>query len=102
MAERIRFLVAYDIRDPARLRRVHQIVVDHGERLQYSVYVCDLTRQELTKLRAELRATVHLAKDSVSIFDLGPPGGQAVRRVEHLGFRDVAAREAPDAGAVIW
>ncbi|WP_320670780.1 CRISPR-associated endonuclease Cas2 [Patulibacter defluvii] len=85
MAERIRFLVTYDIRHPRRLKRVHDVVVDHGERLQYSVYVCDLTRQEMVALRAALRKVMHLDEDHVAIFDLGPPQGRASRRVEHLG-----------------
>ncbi len=43
MADGIRYLVAYEIRNPRRLRRVHRIVTDHGEPLQCSVFVCDLT-----------------------------------------------------------
>jgi CRISPR/Cas system-associated endoribonuclease Cas2 len=66
MAERIRYLLTYDIRDERRLRRVHEVAVDHGERLQYSVYICDLTRQELVRLRARLRKELNLAVDSVS------------------------------------
>lgn len=85
MAERIRFLVTYDIRDPRRLKRVHDVVLNHGEMLQYSVYVCDLTRQELVGLRSALRHELHLDVDHVAIFDLGPPRGKTSRRVEHLG-----------------
>lgn len=85
MAERIRFLVTYDIREPGRLRRTHDVVIGYGERLQYSVYVCDLTRQELVALKAELRATINLAIDHVAIFDLGAPQGRTSRRVQHLG-----------------
>lgn len=85
VAERIRFLVTYDIRSPGRLKRVHDVVVDHGEMLQYSVYVCDLTRQELVTLKAALRTAMRLTEDHVAIFDLGPPRGRTSRRVEHLG-----------------
>lgn len=102
MAERIRYLVTYDVRDPRRLRRVHEVVVDHGERLQYSVYVCDLTRQELVGLRARLRAQLNLSVDSVSIFDLGPASGQKATRVEHLGHRSAVARGEPEDPAAIW
>jgi CRISPR-associated protein Cas2 len=102
MAERIRYLVTYDIRDPRRLRRIHEIAVDHGERLQYSVYVCDLTRQELVLLRARLRRELNLAEDSVSIFDLGPTSGKAAKRVEHLGHRSPVARGDLDDPTVIW
>ena len=99
MAERIRFLVTYDIRHARRLKRVHDIVVDHGERLQYSVYVCDLTRQELVALKAALRSAMHLDEDHVAIFDLGPPQGRVSRRVEHLGQ---APRMPEDDGPAIW
>jgi len=102
MAERIRYLVTYDIRHPRRLRRVHDVAVDHGERLQYSVYVCDLTRQELVGLRARLREELNLGEDSVSIFDLGPTSGTKATRVEHLGRRSPVARGDLDDPTVIW
>lgn len=86
MAERNRYLVTYDIRDPRRLRKVHDVVIDFGERLQYSVYICDLTKVELIRLRSALREKMMLDVDSVSIFDLGPPTGRASIRVEHLGI----------------
>jgi CRISPR-associated protein Cas2 len=102
MADRIRYLVTYDVRHPRRLRRVHEVVVDHGEQLQYSVYVCDLTRQELAGLRARLREVLNLAEDSVSIFDLGPAGGRTATRVEHLGRRAAVAREQEGDPTSIW
>lgn len=103
MAERIRYLVMYDIRDPGRLRRIHHLAVDYGERLQYSVYVCDLTRQEYVGFRALMRSTMKLDVDSVSIFDLGPNTGRAVARVEHLGHRSAAADHGADPPAgVLW
>lgn len=85
MADRNRYLVTYDIRHPSRLRKVHGLVVDFGERLQYSVYVCDLTKVELIELRSDLRDAMNLDEDSVSIFDLGPPNGRVATKVEHLG-----------------
>ena len=36
---RRRYLLAYDIADPKRLRRVCSLMEDHGERLQYSVFL---------------------------------------------------------------
>ena len=93
----------YDIRDPARLRRVQKIAVDFGERLQYSVYVCDLTQQELVRLRALLRTAMNLDVDSVSIFDLGPASGRVNRRAEHLGRRaDVATDRERSDPSVLW
>lgn len=71
MAGRRRYLIAYDIRDPARLRQVCKLVEAHGDRLQYSVFVCDLTKRELIHLRAAGEDVMHLGEDSVVIVDLG-------------------------------
>lgn len=101
MADRIRYLVTYDVGHPRRLRRVHEVVIDQ-EQVQYSVYVCDLTRQELAGLRARLREVLNLAEDSVSIFDLGPAGGRTATRVEHLGRRAAVAREQEGDPTSIW
>lgn len=101
MAERIRYLLMYDIREPGRLRRVHQVAIDHGERLQYSVYVCDLTRQEMVAFRAKLRAVLNLAHDSVSIFDLGPAAKRHQIRVEHMGRRNLVDPDTDDL-AEVW
>lgn len=102
MAERIRYLCMYDIREPGRLRRVHEVAVDYGERLQYSVYVCDLTRQQYVAFRARMRDTMHLREDSVSIYDLGPVAGGVARRVEHLGQPPTNPEPGPGGGATIW
>jgi CRISPR-associated protein Cas2 len=59
VADRIRYLVAYDISHPRRLRRVHRIAKDHGEPLQYSVFVCNLTPTELISLKRALLAEIN-------------------------------------------
>lgn len=51
MAERSRYLLAYDIRERRRLRRVHQVAKTWGYPLQYSVFVCDLTGSELLMMK---------------------------------------------------
>lgn len=96
--ERRRYLVAYDIANPRRLRAVHRIVVAHGDSLQYSVYLCDLTEVELVGLRGKLRDVIHHGEDAVSIFDLGLVSGSGVRRVQHLG----RPATEPSDGPAIW
>lgn len=98
MAERTRYLLAYDIREPRRLRRVHRVAKDFGEPLQYSLFVCDLTRVELTRFKGALIEELKQTEDSVSIFDLGPPSGRGIRCVEFIGRR----RELPTDDAAIW
>ena len=68
---RRRYLVAYDIREPGRLRRICKLMEAHGERLQYSVFICDLNRSELIHLRAAGEKIMNLAVDSVVIVNLG-------------------------------
>lgn len=98
MAERLRYLLTYDIRDPKRLRRVHKLAKAWGDPLQYSVFVCDLTKVELITMREELIDLMNLDEDSVSFFDLGAPHGRGLQCIEFIGTR----RPLPDASAQIW
>lgn len=90
MARR-RFLIAYDICEPKRLRQVCKIMEAYGERLQYSVFICDLSRTELVHARATVEAQMELAEDSVVIVDLGDVDGA---RFTFVGRR----RPLPDHG----
>lgn len=85
MSVRRRWLVAYDIRDDARLRRVHDIVRSHGDRLQYSVFLCDLTPIERLNLKSALRAVLNLHVDSVAFIDLGEPHRLGSATIEFMG-----------------
>ncbi|WP_136193446.1 CRISPR-associated endonuclease Cas2 [Actinomyces procaprae] len=71
---RRRYLIAYDIRKPGRLRRICKLMEANGERLQYSVFICDLNRTELVRLRADSEEIMNLDEDSVVIVDLGELG----------------------------
>jgi CRISPR-associated protein Cas2 len=70
MARR-RYLIAYDICDPTRLRRVIKVMEGYGERLQYSVFLCDLSGMELQSWKEDILAVMSLGKDSVVRLDLG-------------------------------
>lgn len=48
------YMICYDIRDPKRWRKVHQLLKGYGESLQYSIFRCRLTQREREKLRWEL------------------------------------------------
>ncbi|MFN8188297.1 MAG: CRISPR-associated endonuclease Cas2 [Gaiellales bacterium] len=81
---RSRYLVCYDIRDDVRLRRTARIVEGFGTRLNYSVFLCDLSGVEIVRLESALRVTVDLHVDSVLIVDLGPVGDPTSRRLRWL------------------
>jgi CRISPR-associated protein Cas2 len=89
---RRRYLIAYDIADPSRLRRICTLMQDHGERLQYSVFLCDLSPAERAELETAVTTVMHLAEDSVIQIDLGPLGSTAPIRA--LGKR----RTLPNTG----
>ena len=68
------YLVAYDIRDPGRLRRVHRICRDFGDPLQLSVFVCRLTDKDLVVFRERLRRQINHDEDQVLFVRLGRVG----------------------------
>jgi CRISPR-associated protein Cas2 len=70
---RQRYLVAYDIRDPVRLRRVHATMRGYGFALQYSVFICDLDFVEKVGLRVDLGDIINAGCDSVALVRLGDP-----------------------------
>ena len=70
MARR-RYLVAYDIRDERRLRSIAVCMEGYGTRIQYSVFVCDLSDREKTIMRGDIEALMRSSEDSVMVIDLG-------------------------------
>jgi CRISPR-associated protein Cas2 len=81
---RHRFLVCYDVSEPKRLRRTHQIMLGFGDPLQYSVFVCDLSAMERLLMEDALRRSSHPGEDRVHLIDLGPATGIARRRIRSL------------------
>lgn len=99
MAARTRYLLAYDISDPRRLRRVHGVAKTYGYPLQYSLFVCDLDDIELVSLERDLSAVIAHREDRISVFDLGPPSGRGVQCVRQLGVPQVVPSSSE---AEIW
>lgn len=81
------YLISYDIADPARLRKVHKIVRDFGDRLQFSVFLCELSPRELALVRERLTDAVHHVEDQVLFVRLSPVSetDDLSTRFAHLG-----------------
>jgi CRISPR-associated protein Cas2 len=94
---RRRYLVAYDIRDDVRLRRVHKVVKGFGWPMQYSVFICDLDRMELLQLRSDLGDEIHHGVDSVAFIDLGEPQDRGRQCFSFMG----SAPSLPTSGPVV-
>jgi CRISPR-associated protein Cas2 len=93
MARR-RFLIAYDIAHPRRLRLTCKVMEGYGDRLQYSVFLCDLSGAELAQWERDIRPVLNLAEDSIVLLDLGRPGAT---QIQCIGV----ARQIPHGGPTI-
>jgi CRISPR-associated protein Cas2 len=76
------YIVAYDICDPKRLRKVAQTCEDFGFRKQYSVFLCRLTTLDLVRLKSRLYDIIHLQEDQVLFI---PLCGRCAAGIEALG-----------------
>jgi CRISPR-associated protein Cas2 len=65
------WLVCYDIRDPERLRKAAKHLEGYGERMQYSIFRCWLTRLEMERLRWELTGLLS-PEDDILLIPLCP------------------------------
>ena len=80
-------LVTYDVNTetPAgrkRLRKVAKACVDHGQRVQNSVFECLLDAAQYTMFKAKLTALIDPEADSLRFYRLG---NQYKAKVEHVG-----------------
>ena len=65
------YLVSYDIREARRLRRVYRVMRGYGDHVQLSVFLCELSAQQLVELRGKLEAEIAAREDQVLIIPLG-------------------------------
>ena len=61
-------LVAYDISDQKRLRKVAKICEDFGIRVEYSVFECDLGDDDFTRLWNSLLGTIDRKEDKIIVY----------------------------------
>lgn len=90
-------LVTYDvnIESPTghrRLRRVARACLDFGQRVQCSVFECEVEPAQWTMLKARLIAEIDPARDSLRFYQLGAEGR---RRVEHVGAKRTLDLDGP-------
>lgn len=82
-------LVTYDVAtaDAAgrrRLRRVARVCRDFGQRVQYSVFECQVDPAQWNTLRARLMNEIDTDVDSLRFYRLG---GNWHSRIEHVGSK---------------
>lgn len=62
------WLIAYDIRDPRRLSRLHAFIIRHTIPVQYSVYLFEGHAGELGSLLANIRSRIDNRVDDVRAY----------------------------------
>lgn len=90
-------LITYDIKTDSaggskRLRNVAKVCLDFGQRVQYSVFECDISPAQWTELRARLVNLIDPATDSLRFYMLGRNWR---RRIEHIGAKPATDFDAP-------
>ncbi len=90
-------LVTYDVSTatPAgrrRLRRVAAACKDYGQRVQLSVFECDVEPTQWVALKARLAAEIDGSTDSLRFYFLG---SNWKRRVEHVGAKPALDLDGP-------
>ncbi|MCR4318534.1 MAG: CRISPR-associated endonuclease Cas2 [Planctomycetes bacterium] len=71
------FLITYDVADPKRLRKVMKTVRGYGDRVQYSVFLGQLSEKDEAILRGKLKDKINHSEDQVILIRLGPVDGSS-------------------------
>ena len=90
-------VVSYDVETTSaagrrRLRRVARACQDWGQRVQFSVFECDIDPAQWTVFRTRLLHEIDPERDSLRFYFLGAEGR---RRVEHVGTKAVRDLTGP-------
>ena len=90
-------LVTYDVATDTkegrrRLRQVARACEDWGQRVQLSVFECEVDPAQWTALRARLVGIVDPSTDSLRFYMLGR---EWRRRVEHVGAKPATDMDGP-------
>ncbi|PWM55855.1 MAG: CRISPR-associated endonuclease Cas2 [Subdoligranulum variabile] len=80
-------LITYDVNTETaagrkRLRQVAKVCVDHGQRVQNSVFECLLDAAQFAAFKAKLTSLIDPETDSLRFYQLG---NHYKSKVEHIG-----------------
>lgn len=90
-------LVTYDVatQDAAgrrRLRKIARLCQNYGQRVQYSVFECQVDPARWVALRAELIDEMDASQDSLRFYRLGSNWRP---RIEHVGVKESYDPDGP-------
>ena len=90
-------LITYDVSTESdggkrRLRRVARACLDFGQRVQYSVFECEVDPTQWVKLKDRLCKEIDAETDSLRFYHLG---ANWKPRVEHVGAKPALDLDGP-------
>ncbi|MFA5879631.1 MAG: CRISPR-associated endonuclease Cas2 [Candidatus Margulisiibacteriota bacterium] len=90
-------VVSYDVMTSGdggkrRLRRVAKACLNYGQRVQNSVFECDLGPDKWVQLRSQLISLINDEEDSLRFYFLGANGKN---KLEHIGTKKILDLEEP-------
>jgi len=88
---KIYVVIAYDIPEDKRRTKVAKALEGYGERMQYSLFECRITKVQYLRLRARLEELIEPEEDEVSFYFLCEAD---VKRIERIGRRRLLSEEA--------
>lgn len=96
-SDKMLVLITYDVNTEnnngkKRLRRVAKLCVDHGIRVQNSVFECDLTPAQCRLLKQRLTDEIDDKYDSLRFYYLGDI---KKAKVEHIGTKQTIKIDQP-------
>ncbi|MEM7769821.1 MAG: CRISPR-associated endonuclease Cas2 [Cyanobacteria bacterium P01_A01_bin.37] len=81
-------VITYDISDNKRRTKIHQTLSSYGQWMQFSVFECNLTNTQYTKLRNRLNKLIKDQEDSIRFYFLCECCQQKVERIGGEAIRD--------------
>ncbi len=76
------YIIAYDIREPKRLRRVAKTCEDYGIRVEYSVFECDFSEEVFREFWRKVKFIIDESEDCLLAYRIC---GSCVQKIESSG-----------------
>lgn len=66
----MRYLISYDVVEDRDRTHLAHLLEDYGQRVQYSVFECELNEHQFLDLREKMIEQIDLSTDSIRIYRL--------------------------------
>lgn len=82
-----RYLICYDIEDDIKRGKLHNMLLNYGDRLQYSVFEADLSREDVADIIGRAKKYVG-EEDSMRVYPLCRKCRNSVQSLGRKSFED--------------